>query len=248
MNARVRLLLAAFVTAAAAFTWTAGQPTIAQATEPTPEPAPTASATLDELLKARSGELQATATQVQLQLREQRLLDAKTGVVQASGFDSEKVATWTASDDPPPFSREPAGGTQPVAVRAARVAHQLFGDVIAGYGGQSNRGGECSYSDHCTGLAVDLMLTGDSFHYTTDAGRAAGWVIAEFFAHHAAELDVKYIIFDDHAWYVHRGDTPEMRRDAWHPYTSPRGGNSDTNQHRDHVHISFNTGTSVTPG
>jgi hypothetical protein len=76
--------------------------------------------------------------------------------------------------------------------------------------------------DHPSGHAVDCMLP----HYKTN--NALGWTIAKYLRAHAKELNIQYIIFDQHIWNI-KYDSLGWRAMA------DRGG--DTANHKDHVHV-----------
>jgi len=93
-------------------------------------------------------------------------------------------------------------------------------------GGVGNRP---NTSDHPAGRAVDFMIP----NWDTAAGRARGWQVAHWLQAHSAELNVKYVIFDDHVWRAYR---PSQ---GWTPYTHPNGATTNpTLRHLDHVHLS----------
>ena len=73
--------------------------------------------------------------------------------------------------------------------------------------------------DHGTGNAVDTMIS----------SRAQGDAVAAYVMQHAAELDVKYVIWYQRIWYPSSGTWKAM---------SDRG--SPTANHMDHVHVSVN--------
>jgi hypothetical protein len=73
--------------------------------------------------------------------------------------------------------------------------------------------------DHGTGNAVDAMVS----------SRATGDAVASYVMAHAAELNVKYIIWYQRIWYPSSG--------TW-KYMEDRG--SITANHMDHVHVSVN--------
>ncbi|MBF4163418.1 hypothetical protein [Nocardioides acrostichi] len=77
------------------------------------------------------------------------------------------------------------------------------------------RGGE---TDHATGHAVDIMVSGSE-----------GWAIADFVRAHASELGVSYVIYSQHIWSVQRSS------EGWRGMED-RG--STTANHYDHVHVS----------
>lgn len=83
-------------------------------------------------------------------------------------------------------------------------------------------------SDHPHGRAVDFALA----DYRTPEGNAYGWEMSHWLVEHAAELEIKYVIFDMKVW---RPDS------GWGPYTQygPNPPN-DSLAHRDHVHVSVN--------
>lgn len=81
-------------------------------------------------------------------------------------------------------------------------------------------------SDHGSGNAVDFMIS----NYDSPAQRKRGWDLAKWFKTNAADLDVKYVIFDQKIWNPGRGN-------EWRPMEN-RG--NDTQNHLDHVHVSFN--------
>ena len=113
-----------------------------------------------------------------------------------------------------------SGGLQewPARIRA-RVAVQFALDDIGGY----RPGGGAS--DHHTGLALDVMVRGE-----------AGDEVADWFRAHAQELNVKYVIWQQGIWFP--------GREGYRPMQD-RG--SDTENHYDHVHISFHPGAGTCP-
>ena len=83
------------------------------------------------------------------------------------------------------------------------------------FGGPRNDPG----SDHHTGQALDIMISG-----------ATGDRITDFGIKHASELGVKYVIFEQKLYAPYTGWEGRAMED--------RG--SATANHMDHVHISFN--------
>lgn len=83
------------------------------------------------------------------------------------------------------------------------------------------------FSDHLTGQVTDFMIAG----LVDTEGNARGWQPAKCAQAHAADLHVKYIIFDAKVW---RAYAPER---GWGTYTHPYGNSSPTLAHRDHVHV-----------
>jgi len=92
-------------------------------------------------------------------------------------------------------------------------------------------------SDHPQGRACDFFPTRYGT-FPADAELAAGWEIADYLRANAAELDVRYVIWQGRIWYRNAifGD-----QDGWgRPYDG--GGIYDpedaTGGHFDHVHVS----------
>lgn len=89
-------------------------------------------------------------------------------------------------------------------------------------------GGSVSGSDHPYGKALDVMIA----NYLSQQGIAAGSKIADWFIQNPNSFGTKYVIWRDR---INQGG-------QWKPYSHP-AGNNDTLAHRDHVHISFLTGS-----
>jgi len=113
----------------------------------------------------------------------------------------------------------------------------FFAEWISYIGGQSDRGSECSYSDHCLGYATDIMVKG----WNTDEGNAAGWRMARFFQQNAQALGVTYIIWDAKKWTA-GVDAADLAPEKWRAYSTPRGVHNPTNDHLNHVHVSYEGG------
>lgn len=84
-------------------------------------------------------------------------------------------------------------------------------------------------SDHPLGLALDFMVGTD---------KAKGDALAEYVKSNASAYGVKYVIWYQRIWSVERA------AENWR--SMPNRGN-DTENHKDHVHVSFNAkpGTGV---
>jgi uncharacterized protein YgiM (DUF1202 family) len=80
-----------------------------------------------------------------------------------------------------------------------------------------------SIPDHPSGRAIDLMIP------SYKSNKALGKKIADYYKSRARELNIDYIIWDQHIWSVARS------KEGWR-YMADRG--SDTQNHKDHVHIS----------
>ncbi len=116
-------------------------------------------------------------------------------------------------------------GLRPSALRGLRCVKAAFPWIrsMGGVGSRPNK------SDHPAGRAVDFMIPA----WNTREGRARGWQVAHWLQAHAAELDVKYLIYDDHVWRAYR---PSQ---GWTRYTHPNGSTTNpTLRHLDHVHLS----------
>ncbi|PVF97262.1 hypothetical protein CPB86DRAFT_775369 [Serendipita vermifera] len=85
-------------------------------------------------------------------------------------------------------------------------------------------------SDHCCGLAVDLMCSKAGGVKTT-----SGKVIAEWVMLHRKSLNLKYVIWGQKIWNPSRDSVKPWSK--WRPMED-RG--SITQNHWDHVHVSFN--------
>ena len=77
-------------------------------------------------------------------------------------------------------------------------------------------------SDHPLGLAVDFMVYGD---------RGKGQAIADYARSNASRLSIHYIVWYQHIW--------NRQRDSEGWRLQPNRG-SATQNHMDHVHVSFN--------
>lgn len=86
-------------------------------------------------------------------------------------------------------------------------------------------GSKVSVSDHPKGMAIDVMIP----NYKSAAGKALGDAVAEYAIANASRLKIKYIIWRQRSYKFEYGK-------KWKQMAS-RG--SDTDNHYDHVHISF---------
>lgn len=111
-----------------------------------------------------------------------------------------------------------AGLRPSTAYLLARVQAQ-FPQIVTYYGVRPD-----SLPDHPSGRALDCMIP----NYRSAAGRALGQSLAEWARAHAQELNIEYIIWNQHIWNVKRD------AEGWR-YMADRGG--DTANHKDHVHI-----------
>ena len=142
------------------------------------------------------------------------------------------AAAGPVSDGPagacPPSGSSAERGLRPAALRALRCVKQAF-PWITSMGGVGDRP---NTSDHPKGLAVDFMIP----HWNTPDGNTRGWQLARWLQAHAAELNVRYLIYDDKVWRSYR---PSQ---GWTRYTHPNGATRNpTLRHLDHVHLSVGT-------
>ena len=129
--------------------------------------------------------------------------------------DEKSSGEGTSSDTSAPpcsVSSSIESGLLPNAVNGYRAVCAKFPEVKT-FGGRRPGTG----SDHNTGEAVDIMITG-----------ATGDRIADYLIQNQGALNVKYVIWEQRIWMPGRG---------WKGMED-RGG--ATANHFDHVHVSFN--------
>ncbi|WP_350269127.1 ligand-binding protein SH3 [Brevibacterium sp. CBA3109] len=117
------------------------------------------------------------------------------------------------SNAPCSVSSSIESGLQANAVNGYRAVCAKFPEVKT-YGGRRPGSGS---SDHYTGGAVDIMITG-----------ASGDRIAEYLIQNRGALNVKYVIWKQRIWNPGSG------------WSSMADRGSPTDNHFDHVHVSFN--------
>lgn len=156
----------------------------------------------------------------------QRMGQAR-GIVTAAGTGCANPGPAPAAaavGDCPATGNPSERGLQPAALRGLRCGAHAWPE-LRNFGG---KGGRPNKSDHPAGRAVDFMIP--SWH--TPTGNAYGWDVARWWAEHAAEFHVTYVIWDDKMW--------RTRKPSWEPYTHPNGPTLDaTLRHLDHVHVSY---------
>lgn len=133
-------------------------------------------------------------------------------------------------DTCPPSHSAAEHGLRASALHGLRCVKQAFPAISSMGGRRAASSPTCSFSDHCTGLAVDFMIP----RWNTRTGNASGWRVAHWVQTHAKALHVKYIIFDAKKW------VPSVSS-AWRAYRHPYGNTNPTLAHRNHVHVSFDT-------
>lgn len=109
-------------------------------------------------------------------------------------------------------------GLTPTASAIVAASRANFPQIVTYYGKRVEPG-----SDHNDGRAVDIMLP----NYKNN--KALGDAIAAYFQARASQMNITYIIFNQHIWSVARAS------EGWR-YMADRG--SDTQNHLDHVHVS----------
>ncbi|MDO5676366.1 MAG: M23 family metallopeptidase [Propionibacteriaceae bacterium] len=136
------------------------------------------------------------------------------GFITGAGHEQHRSETLSAVCISSPYE---LGPVQPHVEQATVLLGTLHGvEVIGGW----RPGNTYDVEGHPAGLAVDLM---------TD--RAKGDAVAAYAQEHAAELGIKYIIWWQKIWSVERAG------EGWRQMEDRR---SDSANHLDHVHISFN--------
>ncbi len=125
-------------------------------------------------------------------------------------------------------------------VQAARAFIKDNWNIPRGIGGKvvRNISGTGTISDHATGHAIDIGITKEGSQVATGSRLAQGNAIAQWYVANPNVFKTKYVIWMDR---INSGN-------GWRPYGHPGGGRSNTLQHRDHVHISFKSGSHTEAG
>lgn len=131
-------------------------------------------------------------------------------------------------DTCPPSGSAAEHGLRGTALHGLRCIKQAFPAITSIGGRRAASSPTCSFSDHCTGLAVDFMIP----KWSSRAGNEYGWRVAHWVQAHAKGLRVKYIIWDVRKW------NPSVSG-SWRPYRHPYGNSNPTLAHKNHVHVSF---------
>lgn len=115
------------------------------------------------------------------------------------------------------IARYRLGNVRPITADAVARLAPMFGiATVGGYRPTTN------VPDHEVGLAADFMVP------TTEAGRAQGDRLAAYAIQNAREMGIDYVLWSQRSWNTERG--------TWRPMED-RG--SVTQNHQDHVHITF---------
>lgn len=155
-------------------------------------------------------------------------------VVSALGGIKEQTGGTPASGTAGAGSSQYAlGPVKPQTATVANTVGPMFGiKTVGGY--RDPAAEQYDPNGHPAGLALDFM--------TNDIadGKGTGDRLAKYLQDHAADLGVKYIIWQQHIWSVERAD------EGWRAMED-RG--SPTQNHMDHVHLSLTgSGSSTIPG
>lgn len=143
------------------------------------------------------------------------------------GPDNFKCCMPKGTKPPPGGPPFPKGGCKQTAINGAdKIVAQFPGKIR--YIGCKR---PCpDGSDHCTGMATDLMVA--ELKEKTDKGQP----IAQWVSEHASALRLNYVMWGQRIWNPDRDEAkPWSQWRFQHP--KDRGGN--TANHWDHVHVSY---------
>lgn len=141
--------------------------------------------------------------------------ESESGGAKSSDDSSSKSEedSGGVSNEPCSVSSSIESGLLPNAVNGYRAVCAKFPEVKT-FGGRRPGSGS---SDHYTGEAVDIMISGST-----------GDRIAEYLIKNQSSLNVKYVIWEQRIWQPGSG------------WSSMEDRGSPTDNHFDHVHASFN--------
>lgn len=135
---------------------------------------------------------------------------------------SQYLSTTAPADDAPAPPSQGLPGIKPVTTACYLTVMPLFPQIKTVYGvGKRGR----TPGDHELGYALDFMISG----YRRDS--SVGDRLAAYLQAHAARFNINYVIWQQRIWLA---DAPQR---GW-IRMGDRG--SDTANHYDHVHVSFN--------
>lgn len=119
-----------------------------------------------------------------------------------------------------------ASGLTPRAQQVRVAMAEVFGEQsLGGFAPGGVGDGHGADSTHYDGRAVDVF-----FRPVTEAHRRQGWLLAHWLVARAGDLDIQYVIFDDHYWSVR---SPGR---GWQDYEAPEPA-GEVLRHLDHVHV-----------
>lgn len=158
---------------------------------------------------------------------------ANSASCEADGSSSNGVAS--------PGEKGTNDGLKPAAIKVREYINSQWGAKIADiYGVRQG----ANALDHADGRALDIMLA----DYKSTESSSLGHEIADYFVSHAKEYGIDYVIFDSKIWanggspdssWTYSGNSQSYGPKDWAPYNLlPGASDNDTQQHRDHVHIS----------
>lgn len=192
-----------------------------------PSQVPTMVSSLKAKAAADTGfrkKMDASVTRVLTLKHEMGLL--KCAPEQSGGSGNDSVTTnisSTAVSNCPRSGSPGEKGLNSAALNGLRCGHKVAPWIETTLG----IGERAGASDHGSGDAVDYMIP----NYQSSKANKRGWDLANWMRKHADSLNVKYIIFDKKIW------NPNRDSEGWRDMKD-RG--NDTENHRDHVHVSFN--------
>ncbi|MBM7799338.1 uncharacterized protein YgiM (DUF1202 family) [Microlunatus panaciterrae] len=137
---------------------------------------------------------------------------------------AQYLSTSRPAASPPAPSTGSIGGSglatlRPTTKRVLFAAHAAFPQVTTFYGVRPD-----AIPDHPSGKALDIMLP----NYQSASGKALGGRIAAWAQANQSQLNIEYVIWNQHIWNVKRAD------EGWR-FMADRGG--DSANHKNHVHI-----------
>lgn len=126
-----------------------------------------------------------------------------------------------------------ASGLTPRADAVRLAMREVFGkQVLGGFDPEGVRGGHIAGSAHYEGRAIDVF-----FRPINPENTRLGWLLAQWLAAHAQQLQLATIIFDERIW------TARQSVQGWRDYQHPRGPTDNPILlHRDHVHVDVQEG------
>lgn len=159
------------------------------------------------------------------------IMDRRTAFAVAGAGGPPVDGYFEAGPNCPDQSDPKEAGLQASTVYGLRCVRQTFTSSSISSGWRAR--GSVSTSDHPAGLAIDV--TPSTASWESAEGNRIGWQIAHWFQINANRLGVKYIIWDNYRWPAYDG------RRGWVAYDHSTGRTDPSANHRDHVHVSFNS-------
>ncbi|ROT38432.1 hypothetical protein SODALDRAFT_339841 [Sodiomyces alkalinus F11] len=140
---------------------------------------------------------------------------------------SSSALGWGGYSNPPLPS---SSSCRQVAINGAAAVTRRFPGRTREYFCIRNCTCTSSSSDHCCGRAIDFMIS-DSGGAATISGRE----MAEWVMNNRGTLNLKYVIWGQRIW------NPSVDRVMpWNQWRSQEDRGSITQNHWDHMHVSFN--------